>query len=128
MRDSLHPRERREVQHRPEACLPHRPVGRRAPGSRWPPPWETGRTPRTGGWEKASNELRAVISVAGNYDPASAGCWGRLWKPNGLESLEGRKLRAPINHVSKAMTPILLFHSDNDKSVPISIGLGWWRP
>ncbi|MHC5540026.1 alpha/beta hydrolase fold domain-containing protein [Singulisphaera rosea] len=79
--------------------------------------------PRTGGWEKASNDVKAVISVAGNYDLLGKDCWGDLWKPNGVESEEARKLASPIQHVKKSMPPILIFHSDNDKSVPIAIGL-----
>ncbi len=79
--------------------------------------------PRTGGWEKASNSVRAVISVAGNYDLLGEGCWGDLWKPTGVDPKEAQKIASPINYVSKTMPPILLFHSDNDKSVPIAIGL-----
>ena len=79
--------------------------------------------PRTGGWESASHDVRAVISVAGNYDLLSEGCWGDLWKPNGVDSEEARKIASPIRHVRKTNPPILLFHSDNDKSVPIAIAL-----
>jgi acetyl esterase/lipase len=51
--------------------------------------------PRTGGWENASNEIVAAISVAA----------------------------APPKHVSKSSKPLLIMHSDNDTSVPIDNAL-----
>src|SRR3954469_25494261 len=38
-------------------------------------PW-----PRTGGWDKASNDFCAAISVAGAYDLPSLS-WGNIWTP-----------------------------------------------
>ncbi|WP_406694868.1 alpha/beta hydrolase [Singulisphaera sp. Ch08] len=78
--------------------------------------------PRTGGWEKASNKVRAVISVSGNYDLSSGG-WGDLWKPVGDDLAGARVLASPVNHVSQKMTPLMIIHSDDDKSVPIAVGL-----
>lgn len=78
--------------------------------------------PRTGGWETARNHVRAVISVSGNYDLASGG-WGDLWKPADGDLIEARKLASPVKHVSQAMTPLMILHSDDDKSVPMSNAL-----
>lgn len=73
---------------------------------------------RVGGWEKARNDVRAVISVAGAYDlPALS--WGNLWTPVSGDVDAARKLASPLQHVSRSMKPILVIHSDDDKSVPI---------
>jgi acetyl esterase/lipase len=80
-------------------------------------PW-----PRTGGWEKASNDFRAAISVAACYDLPSLS-WGEIWLPPGQEPLVARKEASPVNHVSKNAKPLLILHSDNDKSVPIENAL-----
>lgn len=77
---------------------------------------------RTGGWEKARNDVRAVISVAAAYDLPSLS-WGNIWNPTGEDPLEARKLASPNNHVKKDMTPLLVMHSDNDRSVPIDNAL-----
>lgn len=77
---------------------------------------------RTGGWEKASNKVRAVISVAAAYDLPSLS-WGPIWAPPGQDPLKARKLASPNNHVTKDMTPLLVIHSDNDRSVPIANAL-----
>ena len=78
--------------------------------------------PRTGGWEKASNDIRAAISVAGAYELTTLS-WGDIWTPPGVDPIEARKLASPVNHVSKTIKPLLLLHSDNDKSVPIENAL-----
>jgi alpha-L-fucosidase 2 len=80
-------------------------------------PW-----PRTGGWEKADNKVCAVISVAGAYDLPTLS-WGNIWTPAGEDPDKARALASSMNHVSKAMTPLLMIHSDNDKSVPIDNAL-----
>ena len=78
--------------------------------------------PRTGGWDKASNEFRAVISVAANYELTTLS-WGKIWTPGGSDPIKARKLASPVNHVSKDTKPLLILHSDNDRSVPIENAL-----
>jgi acetyl esterase/lipase len=78
--------------------------------------------PRTGGWEKASNDVRAVISVAGPYELNSLS-WGDIWVPTGVDLMKARTLASPIQHIKKSMKPLLVLHSDNDKSVPIENAL-----
>lgn len=80
-------------------------------------PW-----PRTGGWEKASNDFRAVISVAANYELTGLS-WGDIWTPPGVDPIEARKQASPVNHVAKNIKPLLILHSDNDQSVPIDNAL-----
>ncbi len=81
--------------------------------------------PRVGGWEKARSDVKAVISVAATYELNSLS-WGNLWTPfdsaqgkpvAGVE--EARRHASPINHVSPSMKPLLVIHSDDDKSVPV---------
>lgn len=74
--------------------------------------------PRVGGWEKARTDVRAVISVAGTYE-LTALSWGNLWTPITGDVSEARKHASPINHVSASTKPILVIHSDDDKSVPV---------
>lgn len=78
--------------------------------------------PRTGGWEKSSNEIAAVISVAAAYDLPSLD-WGALWTPAGVDPAEARKQASPNLHVSRDSRPLLILHSDNDRSVPIDNAL-----
>jgi acetyl esterase/lipase len=81
--------------------------------------------PRVGGWEKARTDVRAVISVAATYELNSLS-WGNLWTP--FDSAQGKPVAAieearrhasPITHVNPAMKPLLVIHSDDDKSVPV---------
>ncbi len=74
--------------------------------------------PRTGGWEKASNDFRAAISLAANYELNTLS-WGNIWTPASGDPIVARKLASPVNHVSKETKPLLILHSDNDRSVPI---------
>lgn len=78
--------------------------------------------PRTGGWEKAANDVRAVISVAANYELTTLS-WGDIWTPASGDPIEARKAASPVNHVTKTMKPLLVIHSDNDTSVPIDNAL-----
>lgn len=78
--------------------------------------------PRTGGWEKESNDFRAAISVAAAYDLVALD-WGALWTPPGVDVAEARALASPTRHVTKTSKPLLILHSDNDKSVPIANAL-----
>ena len=78
--------------------------------------------PRTGGWEQASNKVRAAISLAANYELNTLS-WGNIWTPTSGDPSEARKLASPVHHVRKDIRPILILHSDNDRSVPISNAL-----
>ena len=78
--------------------------------------------PRTGGWEKSSNDFRAAISVAAAYDLPTLD-WGPLWAPPGVAPEEALTLASPTRHITQKSKPILLLHSDNDKSVPIANAL-----
>jgi dipeptidyl aminopeptidase/acylaminoacyl peptidase len=74
--------------------------------------------PRVGGWDKARSDVRAVISVAATYELNTLS-WGNLWTPIAGNVEEARRLASPIAHVSPAMKPLLVIHSDDDKSVPV---------
>jgi acetyl esterase/lipase len=86
--------------------------------------------PRTGGWENAKSDFRAAISIAGAYDLTTLS-WGNLWTPlagdanTGFTTLsqdllvKARQLASPLDHVGPATKPILIIHSDDDKSVPV---------
>jgi acetyl esterase/lipase len=74
--------------------------------------------PKTGGWDKARSDVRAVISVAGPYELNTLS-WGNLWTPVSGVAEEARALASPMAHVSAATKPTLIIHSDDDKSVPI---------
>jgi len=74
--------------------------------------------PRVGGWEKARTDIRAAISVAATYELNSLS-WGNLWTPVGGNVEDARRHASPITHVSATMKPLLVIHSDDDKSVPV---------
>jgi acetyl esterase/lipase len=74
--------------------------------------------PRVGGWEKARTDVRAVISVAATYELTTLS-WGNLWTPVDGKVEESRRHASPINHVSASTRPVLVIHSDDDKSVPV---------
>jgi acetyl esterase/lipase len=81
--------------------------------------------PRVGGWEKARSDVRAVISVAATYELNTLS-WGSLWTPvepasgKPVATLEeARRHASPLTHVSPTMKPLLIIHSDDDKSVPV---------
>jgi acetyl esterase/lipase len=73
---------------------------------------------RVGGWEKARSDVRAVISVAAAYDVNTLS-WGDLWTPTTGDVKAARAAASPLNHVSASTRPILVIHSDDDKSVPV---------
>lgn len=77
-----------------------------------------GQFPRVGGWDKARSDVRAVISVAGPYELNTLS-WGNLWTPITGVVEDARRLASPITHVSAATKPIIVIHSDDDKSVPV---------
>jgi acetyl esterase/lipase len=74
--------------------------------------------PRVGGWEKARSDVRAVVSVAATYELNTLS-WGDLWTPIAGDVKAARAAASPINHVSATTKPILVIHSDDDKSVPV---------
>lgn len=78
--------------------------------------------PRTGGWEKHSNDIRGVISLSGPYDLEKLS-WGNLWKPASGDQMAARRLASPIRHLSDKTKPMLILHSDNDGSVPVQQAL-----
>lgn len=78
--------------------------------------------PRTGGWEKESNDFQAAISVAAAYDLVALD-WGMLWTPPGVAVDVARAHASPTRHVTKTSKPLLILHSDNDRSVPIANAL-----
>ncbi len=77
-----------------------------------------GQFPRVGGWDKARSDVRAVISVAAPYELNSLS-WGNLWTPVTGVVEDARRLASPVTHVNAATKPIIVIHSDDDKSVPV---------
>ncbi len=73
---------------------------------------------RVGGWEEARSDVRAVISAAGPYDLNTLS-WGNLWTPVEGDIHEARKIASPIHQIGPATRPILIVHSDDDRSVPV---------
>ena len=73
---------------------------------------------RVGGWENARTDVRAVISTGGAYDLNSLS-WGNLWTPVTGDVIEARKLASPLHQVTPKSRPMMIVHSDDDKSVPI---------
>jgi len=73
---------------------------------------------RIGGWENARSDVTAVISAAGTYELNTLS-WGNLWTPITGDPIEARDLASPIRHIGPATKPILVVHSDDDRSVPI---------
>ena len=72
---------------------------------------------KTGGWEDQSCDFRAAISVSGAYDLLKVD-WGCGWITPGVAWDEARRLGSPIEHVSADTKPMLVFHSENDGSIP----------
>ena len=78
----------------------------------------TGPFKATGGWEDQSSDFRAAICVAANYELTTLD-WGNIWAPPGEDLATAQKLASPLGHVSAKTKPILIIHSDDDKSVPV---------
>ncbi len=74
--------------------------------------------PRVGGWEDARSDVRAVISAAAPYELNTLS-WGDLWTPLEGDVREARRIASPIHQIGPATKPILIVHSDDDRSVPI---------
>ena len=73
---------------------------------------------KSGGWEDQPCEFRAAISVSGAYDLLKLD-WACGWITPGVPWDQARLLASPIAHVSAKTRPMLMFHSDNDGSIPI---------
>jgi len=85
---------------------------------------------KTGGWDKESEDFRAAISISGAYDLNTLS-WGNLWTPiagsasAGFTTLAGaaleeaRRIASPLRNIGPQTKPLLLLHSDDDRSVPI---------
>jgi acetyl esterase/lipase len=77
-----------------------------------------GSYPKAGGWDAAPGHIRAAISVAGAYDLNTLS-WGNLWTPVSGNVEDARRLASPMTHVSGSTKPLLIIHSDDDRSVPV---------
>jgi alpha-L-fucosidase 2 len=77
---------------------------------------------RTGGWEDRPHDFLAAISVSAPYELTKLD-WGSGWAPPGEEPMAARQLASPITHVSNRVKPLLIIHSDDDKSVPVQQAL-----
>jgi acetyl esterase/lipase len=74
---------------------------------------------KSGGWEDHPCDFRAAISVSGAYDLLKLD-WACGWITPGVPWDHARLLASPIANVKANKTkPMLIFHSDNDPSVPI---------
>jgi alpha-L-fucosidase 2 len=77
---------------------------------------------RTGGWEDQPHDFRAALCVSAPYELTKLD-WGSGWTPAGAEPVAARQLASPLTHVTAKMKPMLILHSDDDKSVPIKQAL-----
>jgi len=73
---------------------------------------------RIGGWDDARSDIRAAISVSGPYELNTLS-WGNLWSPLEGDVVEARRVASPMYHLGPGTKPILVIHSDDDRSVPI---------
>jgi len=73
---------------------------------------------KTGGWDDQPCNFRAAISVSGAYDLLALD-WACGWITPGVPWDEARRLGSPIQHVSGATRPLLMFHSEDDPSIPV---------
>jgi acetyl esterase/lipase len=77
-----------------------------------------GRFDRTGGWEDFLNDFTAGISVAAAYDLSKLD-WGAGWLSLGEPWDATRIYASPQEHVTADSKPLLVLHSDDDRSAPI---------
>ena len=77
-----------------------------------------GRFDRLGGWETEANGITAAISLAAPYELNRLD-WGCAWLPPGEPTEAARTYASPIGHVSTDSRPLLIIHSDDDRSVPV---------
>jgi acetyl esterase/lipase len=78
--------------------------------------------PRTGGWDTARSDVRAVITVSGAYDVNTLS-WGDLWTPQSGDPEDARRLASPVHHLGPNTKPMLLIHSNDDQAVPVEQAL-----
>jgi acetyl esterase/lipase len=71
---------------------------------------------KTGGWHDARSDVRAVISAAAPYELNTLS-WGNLWTPIEGDIEEQRRIASPIHQINANTKPILIIHSDDDRSV-----------
>lgn len=74
---------------------------------------------RTGGWDAASADFSAGICVAGPYNLLKLD-WGAGWMPPGVGWEEARRFASPLFHIGRDVKPLLFFHAEDDRSVPIA--------
>ena len=74
---------------------------------------------KTGGWEDEPCHFRAAISSSGAYDLLKLD-WACGWITPGVPWDEARRLASPIEHVTAETKPMLMFHSDDDASIPVA--------
>jgi len=77
-----------------------------------------GRFERIGGWLDQSCDFRGAISSAGAYDLVKLD-WGAAWMPPGEDWDAARRYASPITHVTAEAKPLLIVHSDTDRSAPV---------
>lgn len=77
-----------------------------------------GRFAKTGGWDEYPSRFRAAICVSGAYDLVRLD-WGAGWVPPGEPFPDAREYASPIRHVAPGNVPQLIFHSDDDPSIPV---------
>ena len=73
---------------------------------------------KVGGWDNARSDVRAVISAAAPYELNTLS-WGNLWTPIEGNVEEQRRIASPIHQINANTKPILIIHSDDDRSVPV---------
>ena len=73
---------------------------------------------KTGGWEDERDDFAAAISVAGAYDLTRLD-WSSAWLPPGVDWQTAREYASPLTHVSAQSRPLLVIHSDDDRSVRV---------
>ena len=73
---------------------------------------------KVGGWDDARSDVRAVVSAAAPYELNTLS-WGDLWTPIEGDIEEQRKVASPIHQINANTKPILIIHSDDDRSVPV---------
>ncbi len=73
---------------------------------------------KVGGWEDARSDVRAVISAAAPYELNTLS-WGNLWTPINGDIDTQRRIASPIHQINANTKPILIIHSDDDRSVPV---------
>ena len=71
-----------------------------------------------GRWDNARSDVRAVISAAAPYELNTLS-WGNLWTPIDGNVEEQRRIASPIHQINADTKPILIIHSDDDRSVPV---------